>query len=70
MINMSESNNFSAQSMDDDGNIIMSMSASITNGNSLYFGKSISDVTDYLNNKEIADSDFEEFENAVLEKLR
>ena len=70
MINMSESNNFSAQSVDNDGNIVMSMNASITDGNMLYFRKSISDVFAYLDNKEIADSDFEEFENAVLEKLR
>lgn len=70
MINMNETLNFSAQSRDSDGNILIDMNASFTNGTALYISKNIPNVDLYISNKEIADTDFEQFEEKVLSKIR
>lgn len=69
MVKMNESRNFNAQSTDNQGNIIMTMTASVTDGESVFFGKSIPDLILYSKNKEIADLDYAEFENSVLSKI-
>lgn len=70
MLKMNESRNFNSQSTDNQGNIIMTMTASVTDNDSLFFGKSITNLALYSENKEAADLEYMEFENAVLDKLK
>lgn len=69
MINMNETLSFSAQSRDSDGNILMDMNASFTNGTLLYISKNIPNVDLYISNKEIVDTDYAAFEQKILEKI-
>lgn len=69
MLKMNERRNFDAQIVDSQGKVIMTMTASATDGEPLFFGKSIPDPTLYSKNKETTDLDYAEFENSVLSKI-
>ncbi len=69
MMNMNESLTFTAQSTDDEGNILLTMNASVYSDGSVFLGKNIADMKLYLSNKDEADADYAQFERNVFERL-